>query len=70
MHLKWITDKDVLNSTGPLLNFMWQPGCLREMDTCICMTESHCCSPETITTLFVIDYTLIQNKELKKERIG
>ena len=30
MHLKWITDKDVLNSTGPLLNFMWHPGCLRE----------------------------------------
>ena len=23
------------------------------MDTCICMAESHHCSPETITTLFV-----------------
>ena len=32
-------------------------------DTCICMVESFCCSPETITTL-LIDYTLIQNKKL------
>ena len=25
------------------------------IDTCICMAESHCCAPETITTL-LIDY--------------
>ena len=25
----------------------------RRMDTCICMAESLCCSPETATTLFV-----------------
>ena len=24
-----------------------------EMDTCICMAESLCCSPETITTLLI-----------------
>ena len=24
-----------------------------EMDTCMCMTESLCCSSETVTTLFV-----------------
>ena len=30
------------------------------MDTCICMIESLCCSPETITT-FLIGYTVIQN---------
>ena len=28
------------------------------MDTCICMAESLCCAPETITTLF-IGYTPI-----------
>ena len=32
------------------------------------MAESLCCSPETITTLF-IDYTLIQNKKLKDKTI-
>ena len=40
------------------------------MDTCICMAESLCCSPETITTL-LMGYTLIQNKKLffkKKKR--
>ena len=39
------------------------------MDTCVCIAESLCCSPETITTL-VISYTPIQNKKLKKKRIG
>ena len=35
---------------------------------CLCMTESLCCSPETITTL-LISYTPIQNKKFfKKER--
>ena len=37
------------------------------MDTCICMTESLCCSPETTTTL-LIGYTPIQNKSLKFEK--
>ena len=32
------------------------------MDTCICMAESLCCSPETITRL-LISYTPIQNKK-------
>ena len=40
----------------------------RRMDTCICMTESLCCSPKTPTTL-LIDCTPIQNvlgvKEIK-----
>ena len=35
------------------------------MDTCINMTESLHCSPETITTL-LIGYSQIQNKMLKK----
>ena len=32
----------------------------------ICMAESLCCSPETITTLLIGD-TLTQNKKLKKK---
>ena len=42
-------------------------GIWRRMDTCICMTESLCCSPETTTTL-LIGYTPIQNKSLKFEK--
>ena len=36
------------------------------MDVCICMAESLCCSPETITTL-LISYIPIQNKKFKKK---
>ena len=39
------------------------------MDTCICMAESLCCPPETITTL-LISYTPTQNKNLKKKKKG
>ena len=44
-----------------LLKVVWQPGCegsLGKMNTCICMAESPCCPPETITTL-LISYTPI-----------
>ena len=37
-------------------------GVWERMDTCICMAESLCSSPETITTL-LIGYIAIQNKE-------
>jgi len=37
------------------------------MDTCICMAESPCCSPGTITTL-LISYTPIQNKKFLKKK--
>ena len=26
LYLKWITNKDLLSSTGNLVNVMWQPG--------------------------------------------
>ena len=39
-------------------------GVWRRMDTCICMAESLCCSPETIITL-LISYNPIQNKKFK-----
>ena len=41
-------------------------GVLGRMDTCICMAESLCCPPET-TTILLIGYTPIQNKNLKKK---
>ena len=37
------------------------------MDTCICMAESLCYPPETVTTL-LIGYNPIQNKKLKKKK--
>ena len=46
---------------GTLLNVMWQldgKGVWKRMDTCICMAESLCCPPETITTS-LIGYTPI-----------
>ena len=36
------------------------------MGTCICMTKSLHCSPETITTL-LIGYTPIQSEKFEKE---
>ena len=38
------------------------------MDTCICMAESLCYSPETITRL-LISYTPIRNKKFKKKKL-
>ena len=39
-------------------------GVWERMDTCICMAESLCCSPETTTTLLT-GYTPVQNKKFK-----
>ena len=35
------------------------------MDACVCMTQSLCCLPETITTL-LIGHITIQNKKFNK----
>ena len=51
-----------------MLSVMWQPGWqLGFGENSICMTESLCCSLETITML-LIDYTTIQNKQLKRKK--
>ena len=44
-------------------------GVWERMDTCVCMAESLCYSPENITTL-LIGYTPIQNKKFKISRMG
>ena len=70
LYLKWITNKDILYSTANSVQCYvaaWM-GSLREMDTCICMAESLCCPPETITAL-LIGYTPIQNKKVLKNKI-
>ena len=52
---------------------MWQPGWQRgfggRIDTYLCMDETLCCSPVTITTL-LIGYALIKKKKsFKKESL-
>ena len=49
---------------GTLLNVIWQPGwegSLEEMNACIYVTESLCCSPEAITTLLISYCSVIQS---------
>ena len=71
LYLKWVTNGDLLESTGNSAQCYvaaWMGvGFGGRVDTCICMTESLHCSPETATTL-LISYTPIQNKKLKKEQ--
>ena len=68
LYLKWITNKFLLYRTelcSMLLDNLDGREVRGRMDTCMCMAESLCSSPETITML-LISYTPIQNKKLKK----
>ena len=59
LYLKWITNEDLLDSTGNSAQCYvaaWMGGC-----TCVCLAESLCCAPETITIL-LISYTPIGKK--------
>ena len=51
-----------------LCSMLWAgwEGVLGRMDICVCIAESLCCPPETITIL-LIGYIPIQNKKLKKK---
>ena len=64
LYLKWITNKDILNSTwnsAQCYVAAWLRGEFRgEWMQCICMAESLGCLPETVTIL-LIGYTPIQN---------
>ena len=44
-------------------------GVCGRMDTCICVAESLCCSPETIT-MMLISYMPIQNKKTNNKKKG
>ena len=58
LYLKWISNKDLLYRTGNcslLCGSLDGRGIWRRMDTCICMAECLCYSPEPVTTL-LMDY--------------
>ena len=66
LYSKWVTNKDTWNSAqcwgsqeGRGLGGKW-------IHAYICVAESLCCSPETITAL-LIGYTPVQNKKFKKK---
>ena len=69
LYLKWITNKDLLDSTWNSCSMLCGSLDGREvwgrMHTCICVAESLCGPPGTMTTL-LIGYTPIQNKKFKK----
>ena len=71
LHLKWITNKDLLystwNSAQRLCASLDRRGVWGRMDTRICMAESLHCSPE-ITTTWLIRYILTQNKRFKEKK--
>ena len=53
-YFKWITTNVLLYSTRNCLmscGSLDGRGVLGRMDTCMCVTESLCCPPKTITTL-------------------
>ena len=69
--LTWRTSKDLLDSTGTLLNVTWQPGwegSLGENGYVFMYGWVPSCLPETITTL-IISYTPIQSKKLKNKSL-
>ena len=58
LYLKSVTNKDLLYSPGNsaqchVAAWMGVGGVWGRMDTCICMAESLCCSPETVTRLLI-----------------
>ena len=60
---KMDNQQDLLYSTGNSAQCMWQPGwegSLGENGTCMCVSESLCCSPETFTTLLIV-YVCVQS---------
>ena len=68
LYLKWITSKALLSSTGKPAQCCvaaWMGGESGRMDTCTCLAESLCCSPETSTAL-LISYSPNKVKSSKK----
>ena len=62
--------RPICTAHGTLPNVIWQPGRkwgLIENASCICMAESLCCSPETITMLLT-GYAPMQDKKFKRKK--
>ena len=72
LYLKRMTHKDPLystwNSCSMLCASLDGRGVWERRDTCICMAESFCCSPETTRTVLIV-YNLIQNKNFKQTKL-
>ena len=69
LYLKWITNKDLLQSTVNSAQCYVEPGwegAWERMDICIHVAESFCPAPETYIIL-LIGYTLIQTSFIKKK---
>ena len=67
--LKWITNKDPIeyrDLCSVLCGSRDGRGVWGRRDTCICMVESLCCPPKTITTTLLIVSTPISNKSITK----
>ena len=64
--LKRRADRDHTEFCSMLCGGLDGRGVGGRMDTCVCMAESLCCSPETVTTLLT-GYIPIQNNKLKKK---
>ena len=61
LYLKWMTNRDMLCSTGALLMLRGSldgRGVWGRMDTCVCMAEPLCYLPETMAT-WLISYNPI-----------
>ena len=69
LYLKWITNKDLLYSTGNAaqysINNLSGKRIWKRIDTCIGITESLCYTHET-NTILLISYTPMSNKKLKR----
>ena len=68
LYLKWMTNRDMLCSTGALLMLRGSldgRGVWGRMDTCVCMAESLYCAAEMIKTL-LIGYTPMRNNKFLK----
>ena len=72
LYLKRITNKDLLYSTWSsaqcyVAAWMGEGSGGERISIYVCMAESLCCLPETITTL-LISYTPTQNKKFKRKK--
>ena len=69
-HTKLVGNKDLLHSSGKSIQYSVIAYMRKESEkewiyTCICMTESLCCTPKTNTTLSHLYFTKIYLKELQ-----
>ena len=74
LYLKWKPARSYCVAQGTLFIVMWQPGwegVWGRMGTCICVAESLCCPPETITALLIGNTPILsKSKTIKIKRFS